>query len=94
MVMDYKKDSHTFGGILGLVLPILAFFLLYAIAWIVNAFVDFDMQTIWPVLRLPAIVINLFAIRYYFVNLKYELTGRGLLLVTFIYIIVYFSLFN
>ncbi len=33
---------------------------------------------------------NLFSIRYYFVSLKYDKTGRGLLLVTFILMILFF----
>ncbi len=41
-------------------------------------------------MRLVSIAVNLLPMRYYFVKLKYELTGRGVLFVTFIYIIVYF----
>jgi len=41
-------------------------------------------------LFLLSIAINLFAIKYYFVNLNYDKTGRGILLVTFALAMLYF----
>jgi len=35
---------------------------------------------------------NLFPIRYYFVNLKFDKTGRGVLLVTFVLVLIFFGL--
>ena len=40
-------------------------------------------------LELIAIVVNVIMMRQYMVKLKYDKTGRGLLFVTFIYIIAY-----
>ncbi len=37
-----------------------------------------------------AMAINLIPIRVYFVNLKFEKTGRGVLLVTFLSVLLYF----
>jgi hypothetical protein len=37
--------------------------------------------------------LNLLPLRYYFVRLKFENTGRGLLIATFAYIIAYFIIF-
>ncbi len=41
-------------------------------------------------LQLLSPVINLFLIRYYFVSKKYEDSGRGVLLVTFVFVITFF----
>jgi hypothetical protein len=35
---------------------------------------------------------NLILIRYYFVNLKFDKTGRGVLLITFVTVIVFFTI--
>ena len=94
MAMDYKKDSHTFGALSGLTIPVISYLIFIGIALLVQLFIDFNIKSIYPALKLAAIAINLLPIRYYFVSLKYELTGRGLLLVTFVYVIVYFWLFN
>lgn len=48
--------------------------------------VTFDMK----LLQLISPVINLFFIRYYLVTKKYDETGRGLLLVTFVFIVAFF----
>ncbi len=88
--MDFKKDTHAFGGFLGLVVPILAYLLLVLIAWGVKSFFGVDTKPFLDPMRLISIAVNLIIMRYYFVKLKYDLTGRGILLVTFIYVIVYF----
>jgi hypothetical protein len=41
---------------------------------------------------LLSIFINLIPIRFYFVNLKMDKTGRGILLVTFALMVLFFSL--
>lgn len=42
---------------------------------------------------LVAIVANLFPFRFFMVSKKYDRTGRGILLVTFIMVITYFLIF-
>ncbi len=88
--MDYKKDSHVFGGLLGLVFPIFIYVLLLLIAYILKLIFGFESLTYHDEMRLASIALNLLLMRYYFVKLKFELTGRGILLVTFIYILVHF----
>lgn len=90
MAMDYKKNSQVFGGLLGLVLPVLVYLLLLLITYLLNSIFAIDISAYLYKLRLISVVVNLILIRYYFVKLKFELTGRGLLLVTFIYILVHF----
>lgn len=88
--MDYKKDSHYFGGLIGLVFPVLLYVLLLLIAYILKLIFCFESSTFHAEMRLISIALNLLLMRYYFVKLKFELTGRGILLVTFIYILVHF----
>ncbi len=88
--MDYKKDSHYFGGLIGLIFPILVYLLLILIAYVLKSIFDLDLSAYRDGMRLASIAFNLLIMRYYFVKLKFELTGRGLLLVTFIYILVHF----
>lgn len=44
-------------------------------------------------MMLLALFSNLISFRYYMVNLKYDRTGRGILLVTFLYAGVFFYLY-
>jgi hypothetical protein len=46
-----------------------------------------------PTLILISVFPNLFTLRYYLKNLKYDRTGRGILLVTFVYAILYFVVY-
>ena len=88
--MDYKKDSHIFGGLIGLILPVLVYFLLVLIAFGVKSIFGLETSSYLGAMRLASIAVNLLLMRYYFVKLKFELTGRGILLATFVYVIVYF----
>ena len=55
MAMDYKKDSHVFGAILGLIIPIIAFVILWGAATLINEFYEFNIKSITPSLKLVAI---------------------------------------
>lgn len=90
MAMDYKKDSHIFGGLIGLAFPVLVYLLLMLIAYGLKSIFNLDTSAYHVKMQLVSIVINLILMRYYFVKLKFELTGRAILLVTFIYVVVYF----
>jgi hypothetical protein len=87
-----KKDHIIFGILIGLVIPVL----FYALILLIN-FILVNAKVVEIYLNKEAHVLlgitgNLIPIRYYFVNLKLDKTGRGLLLVTFILIILFFSL--
>ncbi|NOX45386.1 MAG: hypothetical protein GXO89_00230 [Chlorobi bacterium] len=87
-----KKDHFLFGFIIGILFPTL----LYGIIWIINLIVieingtgsglDNESHV------LLSFVGNLLILRYYFINLKYDKTGRGIIVVTFISIILSFIL--
>jgi hypothetical protein len=85
-----KKDNTAFGALIGLVMPLLFFGLLLFISKMVET------GTMWtsPLepdrMMLLALAINLVPLRIYFVNLKFDKTGRGILLVTFLLMVCYF----
>jgi hypothetical protein len=86
----FNRNSLWFGVLIGILLPLMVYGLLYGILYLYSILTGH-----WPdfnesILQLIAPVINLFFIRYYFVTKKYDDSGRGILLVTFVYVIAYF----
>lgn len=88
-----KRDNFVLGIILGLVLPGVLFFVIRG--------AEHLLETLWRAVSLRfhyalllSTIINLFSLRYYLVTLKYDKTGRGILSVTFVYIILYFVFFH
>jgi len=85
-----KKDNMILGMAIGLILP----GLFYAVLSLVAMFVETG--TVWArpfetdKILLLSVAINLLPIRLYFVNWKFDKTGRGLLLITFVLIIAFF----
>lgn len=88
----FNKDSWTLGVLIGILLPLV----IYALAISTLAgygYVENFIYTIRP--KVPALLAafsNLLPFRYYMVNKKYDRTGRGILLVTFAFVILVFSL--
>jgi len=88
-----KRDLWSVGLLVGTVLPILFFTLLY--------FVDFALYHFWKThiasqfhyLFLLSLTANLFPIRHYLVKLRFEKTGIGILLITITVMISYFYLY-
>lgn len=85
-----KRDNIALGILVGLVLPGLFYGLLSLVAMIVET------GSVWarPLesdnMLLLALVINVIPIRIYFVSYRFDKTGRGVLLVTFLIMIAYF----
>lgn len=90
MVKILNKDSHATGAIIGLFLPIIGFFVSWAIALLIDEVTHTDISQHFSAFKMIGFAFNLWPLRYYFVTKKYELTGRGILLVTFVYVIVFF----
>lgn len=88
----FKKDSLILGIIMGIVFPTLLFALLYFLSRIF-APADRDYLVRLSTIILISIFPNLFTLRYYLVNLKLDKTGRGILLVTFVFAIAYFAVY-
>lgn len=88
-----KKDSLALGIAIGIVFPALLFVVLYLPS---RAFApegkDFLVQL--PRILMLSIFPNLFTIRYYLKKLQFDKTGRGILLVTFVFAILYFIFYS
>lgn len=71
-------------------MPMALYAMLYGSLLLIGHFngepVKFDLMF----LQLISPVINLFFIRYYFISKRYDDSGRGVLLVTFVFIISFF----
>jgi len=84
-----KKDSFILGIAAGTILPLVIYAILYFVA---------DSFKILPHLKdsslqLIAIFINMFLLRYYLLKVKYDKTGRGVMLATFVLAMIYIALF-
>jgi hypothetical protein len=85
-----KRDNIVFGVLIGVVLP----WLFYGLLWAVSHFVEYG--SFWSrafepdKMKMLALAINLIPIRVYFVTYKFDKTGRGVLLITFLYMVAYF----
>ncbi len=89
----FNRNHFGFGLLLGLLFPALLWLLLYALDILILSLFHTHILAKQEYLYILSLAINLLTIRYYFVNLKYDKTGRGILLVTFVYGIAYFVLF-
>jgi hypothetical protein len=86
----FKKDTNLLGVLMGIFLPVMFYGFLFLINLLILSIFDLNFIIKQSTLQLISIFINLFPLRYYFVKLKYEKTGRGILLVTFMYLVFYF----
>lgn len=89
-----KKDSIVFGVILGVLLPALLFLILNGAGSLIDpsSFLARPFEGYKPILF--SLLVNLVTIRIYFVNLKMDRTGRGILLATFLIALAYFTFFK
>lgn len=98
-----KKDTYTMGIVLGILIPVILFGILFGVLLLmVHANPDMLInkpnlyKTIVPKFILISIIPSLFLLRYYLLKLKYDKTGRGLVISTFVlglvFVIVQFSL--
>ena len=88
-----KKDNWWLGIALGTLLPLASYgiIMLILIQW---GTISEGIYVLKPsTSKLLALFANLISFRYYMVNLKYDKTGRGILLVTFAYAALYFFLY-
>ena len=85
-----RKDTNLLGVLMGIFLPVMFYGFLFLINLLILSIFDLNFIIKQSTLQLISIFINLLPMRYYFVKLKYEKTGRGILLVMFMYLIFYF----
>ncbi|MBR6064100.1 MAG: hypothetical protein IKP54_08100 [Bacteroidales bacterium] len=83
-VEKLRKDSLPMGLFIGFICPAIFFGILYAVITLVQHQTGaLQMDRMVQKLILLSVVPNVLILRYYLVKLKYDLTGRGILLVTF-----------
>ena len=83
-----RRDSWTMGITLGILVPALTFGVLYGLVYLVLTVAGkpLDVMNLDLIKKfiLLSIVPSVFVIRYYLLKLKFDLTGRGILLMTFL----------
>ena len=83
-VEKLRRDSLPMGLFIGFICPAVFFGILYAVITLVQHQTGaLQMDRMVQKLILLSVVPNVLILRYYLVKLKYDLTGRGILLVTF-----------
>jgi hypothetical protein len=85
-----RRNAIGLGVAIGLLFPAMAFGMLYAAGQFIDPVSRYARFFAVPTLLITSIFLNLVPVRIYFVNLKADKTGRGILLVTFILVFVYF----
>lgn len=88
-----NRDSILLGLVIGLVLPPAFFGILFLASSLVDPISSWGRFVSVHNLMLVSIFINLVPLRFYLVTLKKDRTGRAILLVTFIMMLVFF-IFN
>ncbi|MDR1757691.1 MAG: hypothetical protein LBR51_01855 [Bacteroidales bacterium] len=86
-----RKDNLWIGVALGLLLPATLFGVLFGVAVLVETLSGKDIWVsgIAQKTLLLSIIPNLFILRYYLLKLKYDLTGRGIMVATFVCAIIF-----
>jgi len=86
----FNRNSLWSGMVIGILMPLILYGLMYLGLLVYNHYAGGEAMLNETMLQIIAPVVNLFFIRYYFVTKKYDDTGRGVLLVTFVFVISYF----
>lgn len=84
----FKRDNLWLGIVMALVIPPIFYFLFVYLNGLFTGKNGAALQE--STVQLLAIAVNLIPFRYYLVRLKADKTGRGILLVTFAFALVYF----
>lgn len=87
----FQQDKLWLGIMLGIAIPVILYGILYLILNMFLSFGNSGTQVIKDsTLQLLAIFTNLVTLRYYLLKLKFDYTGRGILLSTIVIAIIYF----
>lgn len=88
-----KKDSYIIGILVGLILPIIFFGIVWLLDMLLFSLFHVHLTRQTHYLYLLSAAINVVPIRYYLVNIKAEKSGIGVLVLTGVYILTYFFMF-
>lgn len=89
IVDTLRRDSLWMGILIGILCPALIFGLIELIIFIIGK--NFERVAVIEIQKilLLSVIPNLFILRHYLLKLKYDLTGRGILLATFLIAILF-----
>lgn len=89
IVDTLRRDSLWMGVLIGILCPALIFGLIELIIFIIGK--NFERVAVIEIQKilLLSVIPNLFILRHYLLKLKYDLTGRGILLATFLIAILF-----
>lgn len=85
-----KKNSYAFGAFLAVIAPVGFLFLIHFLFGFFSGLADVRPYGIEK-FYLLSISINLLLMRYYLVNAKFVKTGKSILAVTFVLMILFFT---
>ena len=93
-----KNNNILTGAIIGLFLPMIIFGIIFLIIYLSGIDNAEDAEGFGQYFKLSnimllSIAVNLLPFRYFMVNLKYDKTGRTILLITMAYIAAFFFFF-
>jgi hypothetical protein len=91
-MQNLKKDSFILGAVLGIIIPLILYGLILLISFLLVQMGITQVYLDRKIHVLISLTANLLPIRYYFVTLKYDKTGRGVLFITFILMMLFFVL--
>jgi hypothetical protein len=86
----FNKDNFLFGIAIGAITPLIFLGIIYCLDYALRLMLTKDVLISSSTMQLVAIVANVLLMRNYLVKKKYDKTGRGLLLMSFVYILAYF----
>ena len=84
----FKKNSYLFGIVLGIVLPVLLFGVLYGLNTMTGIFFHGTIMLSIKKMMFVSTALNILPIRYYILHKEVENTGKGILIITLILIII------
>ncbi len=84
-----KKDSYAFGAFLAMILPVLFLLFIHGAFSLATQLLSLRAYEIEQ-FYLFSISINLLMMRYYLVNAKFVKTGKSILAVTFLLMLMFF----
>jgi len=85
----FKKDSFVFGIILGILAPFLFYLTLHLLLYFIDILFNTGKILQDSNLQFLSLIANIVLIRIYFKNLKLEKTGKGLLVITFAFLLFF-----
>lgn len=89
MLDKLRQDSFWMGLLLGLLIPAILFGFFKLIIFFLPAQISENNVFTLQRLILISIIPNVLLLRYYLLKLKYDLTGRGILAMTFLFAIIF-----